>query len=75
MDTRFGKGRLRAIRRFGVQQNGKTRRCDNAEASLQNASASMHECLSSETADFPIRAVALFSSLADVSETMSSFGI
>ena len=74
MDARFGKGKWRAMRRFGVQQNGKIRPCDNAKASLHNASTSMHERLSSETADFPIRAAALFSSLADVSDTMS-FGI
>eukprot|EP00965_Chrysotila_dentata_P116115 3838485-Pleurochrysis_carterae.AAC.1 len=74
MDARFGKGKWRAIRRFGVHQNGKIRPCDNAKASLHNASTSMHERLSSETADFPIRAAALFSSLADVADSMS-FGI
>eukprot|EP00965_Chrysotila_dentata_P031022 1032921-Pleurochrysis_carterae.AAC.1 len=68
MDAQFGKGKWRAMRRFGVQQNGKIRPCDNAKASLHNASTCMHERLSSETEDFPIRAAALFSSLADVSD-------
>eukprot|EP00965_Chrysotila_dentata_P157006 5187174-Pleurochrysis_carterae.AAC.2 len=75
MDARFGKGKWRAMRRFGVHQNRKIRPCDNAKASLQNASTSMHESrLFSETAGFPIRAAALFSSLADDSDNMS-FGI
>eukprot|EP00965_Chrysotila_dentata_P108036 3568195-Pleurochrysis_carterae.AAC.1 len=45
MDARFGKGKWRATRRFGVHQNGKIRPCDNAKASLHNASISMHERL------------------------------
>eukprot|EP00965_Chrysotila_dentata_P060396 2001673-Pleurochrysis_carterae.AAC.1 len=60
MDTRFGEGKRRTMCRFGVHQNGKIRPCDNAKASLQNASTFMQERLSSETADFPIRAAALF---------------
>eukprot|EP00965_Chrysotila_dentata_P036582 1217668-Pleurochrysis_carterae.AAC.2 len=75
MDAGFGKGKWRAMRRFGVHQKGKIRPCDNfAKASLHNASTSTHERLSSGTADFPIRAAALFSSLADDSDRMS-FGI
>eukprot|EP00965_Chrysotila_dentata_P038280 1272226-Pleurochrysis_carterae.AAC.1 len=74
MDARFGKGKWRAMRRFGLHQNGKIRPCDNAKASLHNALTSMHERLSSKTADFLIRAAALFSSLADDSYSMS-FGI
>ena len=60
MDSRFGVGGWRAIRRFGVWQNGKCRACDNCAESLHNAGTRMHESLRSEAADLPARIAGLF---------------
>eukprot|EP00965_Chrysotila_dentata_P099369 3285062-Pleurochrysis_carterae.AAC.1 len=75
MDARFGKGRWRAMRRFGGQQNGKIRPCDNAQPKHRCITPQL-PCIyaSLETADFSIRAATLFSSPPDVSDSMS-FGI
>ena len=60
MDARFGVGAWRAIRRFGVWQNGKCRACDNCAESLHNLGTRMHESLRSEAADLPARIAGLF---------------
>ena len=60
MDERFGVGGWRAIRRFGVWQNGKCRACDNCAESLHNVGTRMHEALRSEAADLPARVAGLF---------------
>ena len=60
MDARFGVGGWRAIRRFGVWQNGKCRACDNCAESLHNVGTRMHESLRSEAADLPARVAGLF---------------
>ena len=60
MDAAYGRGRWRAMRRFGVHQKGKVRPCDNAKTSLHNACTSRHEKLVCETADFPARVAMAF---------------
>ena len=60
MDAAYGKGRWRAMRRFGVHQKGKVRPCDNARTSLHNACTARHEKLVCETADFPARVAMAF---------------
>ena len=60
LDARFGVGAWRAIRRFGVWQNGKCRACDNCAESLHNLGTRMHESLRSEAADLPARVAGLF---------------
>lgn len=51
---------FRAMRRFGVEQNGKVRACDNAKASQHNDGTATFEALVCESADFPARAANAF---------------
>ena len=60
MDTAYGKGEWRAMRRFGVRQNGKVRPCDNGRTSWHNACTTRHEKMLCDGADFPARAAAAF---------------
>lgn len=60
----FGGPRaFRAMIRFGVEQSGKLRPCDNARSSLHNLATTLHERLVLESADFPARAAALYAEL------------
>ena len=60
LDTAYGRGKWRAMKRFAVVQNGKVRACDNARASRHNEATTRHERMVNETADFPARAAAAF---------------
>ena len=63
VQEKFGKGKWRAIRRFGVWQKAKCRACDNAAESSHNAATFMHESLKSDQADFPARVAAVYASV------------
>lgn len=61
MDRRWGRGRWRAMKRFGVWQNGeprsdeaKLRPVDNAAGSGHNAATEMRETITTEKSDFPV---------------------
>ena len=58
LDEVFGRGKWRAMQRFGVKQRDKIRPCDNARGSLHNKGTSRHEKMDCETPDFPARAAA-----------------
>ena len=60
MDAAYGEGFWRAMRRFGILQNGKVRACDNARRSRHNAATRRAERMQCETADFPARVAAAF---------------
>ena len=60
MDAMFGASQWRAIRRFGIVQNGKTRACDDAKESLHNASTRVGDKMRTQRADFPARVADLF---------------
>ena len=63
LDAQYGPQGWRGMRRFAVHQAGGIRPCDNARASLHNACTGMHERLRCETADWPLRAAAVFAEL------------
>lgn len=60
LDAMYGVEYWRAIRRFGVWQNGKLRACDDAKESLHNAAATVHDKMRTQSADFPARVADLF---------------
>ena len=60
LDAKFGAGRWRPMRRFGVWQKGKCRPCDNAKESWHNLCTYVHEKLRLCSGDFPARVAALF---------------
>ena len=63
VQEKFGVGKWRAIRRFGVWQKNKCRACDNAAESSHNAATFMEESLKSDQADFPARVAAVYASV------------
>ena len=60
LDAMYGEGFWRAMRRFGVEQGGKLRACDDAAESLHNAGSTQHDKLRCQAADFPARAADRF---------------
>ena len=60
LDQVYGRGKWRAMARFGILQNGKVRACDNAKASYHNRGTGRGEKMACETADFPARTSACF---------------
>ena len=60
MDAAYGEGYWRAMRRFGILQNGKIRACDNARRALHNAATRRVERMACESPDFPARVAAAF---------------
>ena len=60
LDAMYGLGCWRAMRRFGVEQNGDVRVCDDAAESLHNDSSNQRDKLRCQQADFPARAADRF---------------
>ena len=60
IDTAYGAGQWRAMRRFGVLQNGKVRGCDNARSSQTNASTTTYEKLGCDGPDFSAKVARAF---------------
>ena len=71
LNARYGEGLCRAMRRFGVEQNGGTRVCDNAAKSGHNKCTGHPERIVCESADFPIEAAGLFASILGLDGTWS----
>ena len=65
LDSKYGEGFWRAIRRFAVVQGASVRACENAAESAHNAASSLSERLTCETADLPVRIAAAFAALLD----------
>jgi hypothetical protein len=53
LNVKFGSGGYRLIERFGVEQNGSIRACDNAKGGMQNECSAVRDKLRCEAADFP----------------------
>ena len=60
VDEAYGAGQWRAMRRFGVLQNGKIRGCDNARASLTNSATTTFEKLGCDSPDFSAKVARAF---------------
>jgi hypothetical protein len=60
IDTAYGAGAWRAMRRFGVLQKGKVRGCDNARTSLHNAATTTFEKLGCDSPDFSAKVARAF---------------
>ena len=60
LEARYGRAGCRLMRRFGVEQDGGVRACDNAAKSGHNKCTGCPESIFTESADFPIEAAALF---------------
>ena len=59
LESAYGT-QFRAMRRFGIEQHGSIRACDNARTAEHNAVTTRLEHMINETADFPARAAATF---------------
>ena len=71
LEARYGAGKCRAMRRFGVDQHGSTRVCDNGAKSGHNRCTGSPERITCESADFPIEAAGLFAGLLGIDGTWS----
>jgi hypothetical protein len=60
IDAAYGAGQWRAMRRFGVLQNGKVRGCDNARSSQTNAATTTFEKLGCDGPDFSAKVARAF---------------
>ena len=70
MDEMFPEG-FWPSRRFGVLQNGEVRPCDDCKESSLNASATTHESISCDGADFPAAVCDMYYSLLGSSAEMA----
>jgi hypothetical protein len=69
LNSRFGEGSVRIMRRFGVMQNGACRCCDSATASGHNPCTSHEERLTNVRADFPLESAAQFATHLEIDGT------
>ena len=71
LEARYGPGKCRVMRRFGVEQAGGVRACDNGAKSGHNRCTGCPERIFTEGADFPLEAGALFSRKLGIDGTWS----